>query len=919
MGLAALCARRVQGVFAVTTRVQFASLGLERPACTAFPFPMRTLVQCRPMNRVRWIGILLLSCLGLAVWISLGTAQDSERRDYLPEDLRAQVEALKKAAIDQPTAAGNLESRLDTLWPWINAYSLTGGPMPVNATLQIATAYRALEAMRLDGTKPTGAALESVDDLIHEFGIKDETPKALGRVTLETDDPVHVGSWATIEQTYTVGETPLGPGACVMVAKQLQADGGLLQHDSPEAPHYVSARTSNPSVSLGRTTVPWVGMHGGFRSPAPMPAFQVEHGTLEPGDTLTLVYGDRQGGSEGWRQQTFATDESMLPIYIDFDGSGHFLTPRWPAYEIVGSSVAGVTAVVPSVVTPGEAFDLSIRWEDAAGNRATGIMPAASVTLEGEEFRLISGGGEAIHLIESIQLEKEGIYRFRVASSDGRIETLSNPVWVRRSPPYRLYWGETHTHTGMAEGQGSIGRSYRFAQEDARLDFMGLSEHDIWLDDAEWQAMRQSAEANTVPGKFVAFLGYEWTLRRQWGGHHNVFFRSPGATRVGAQKAPTLTGLYEGLRAKYGTKDVLIIPHAHQAGDWRTNDPEMETMIEIMSMHGTFEWFGNYYLRQGHQVGFLAASDDHRSRPGYSWTSSRQPNSSLSQFGGLAAVQARDKTADSIFDALKRRHAYAVTDAQRIILETNMNGTGMGNRLAYTDKRRLSAKVAGTSPIRRLAVIKNGETVYMKRPLQSSLGNSAKLVIGFESSSEPFFRDNPRGYRPWQGTLEVEGARLAGMRTLHFDNKHKEWARIESDDGNTVRFSTGTRGQADTLLLELEEASPSTTVSFDLEGTREWGKSPVPVRPLRDIAAKKFRVALSEMTDGFARKDLSDSIDRDAVTVELIGGEMPMEAELEFTDTGQLQPGDYYYVRADQLDGARAYSSAVWVGGEPRR
>ena len=32
-----------------------------------------------------------------------------------------------------------------------------------------------------------------------------------------------------------------------------------------------------------------------------------------------------------------------------------------------------------------------------------------------------------------------------------------------------------------------------------------------------------------------------------------------------------------------------------------------------------------------------------------------------------------------------------------------------------------------------------------------------------------------------------------------------------------------------------------------------------------------------------------------------------------------MKPGDYYYVRADQLDGARAYSSAVWVGGEPRR
>ena len=691
------------------------------------------------MTQTRRASYAAVPGIALALWISLGAAQDAGRRDYLESDLRASVEALKTKAVDQPTTAGNLKDRLDILWPWINAYSLTGGPMPVNATLQVATAYRSVEAARLSGAEPTRAVLGSVDGLIHEFGLKDDAPDALGSVTLETGGPVHVGSWATIEQTYTVGSKALGPGSRVMVARQLQADGGRLQHMDPAAPHHVAARTSNPSVKLGRTTVPWTGMHGGFRRPEPMPTFQVQQGTLEPGDSVTITYGDRQGGSKGWLQQTFATDEAMLPIYVDFDGAGHFLTPRWPSYEVLGSAPAGVTAVVPSIVEPGEAFDLSVRWEDSAGNRPTGSMPAASVAVDGKHFGSLEGGGEAIRILPSIRLEDEGIYRFRVASEDGRFETLSNPVWVRRNPPYRLYWGETHTHTGMAEGQGSIGRSYRFAREDARLDFMGLSEHDIWLDDAEWLAMQRAVEANTVPGTFVAFLGYEWTLRRQWGGHHNVFFRSPGAARVGAQKAPTLTGLYEGLRAKYGTEDVLIIPHAHQAGDWRTNDPEMETMIEIMSMHGTFEWFGNYYLRQGHQVGFLAASDDHRSRPGYSWTSSRQPNSSLSQFGGLAGVRAAGKTADSIFDALKRRHAYAVTDAQRIILDMDMNGVGMGDRLADTEKRRLRAHAIGTAPIRRLAVVKNGETVYTSSPLRTTLGGSARLVVGFESSSEPFF------------------------------------------------------------------------------------------------------------------------------------------------------------------------------------
>ena len=871
------------------------------------------------MSSIRSAAFAVLAAAALVLWVSMGRAQDPNDRDYLSTGLRAQVEELQRTASSAPTSAANLKQRLDTLWPWINAYALAGGPMPVNATLQIATAYRALEALRLDGSQPTAAVLGSVDGLVHEFTIKDKQPGALGSVRLETEGPVHVGAWTTIKQTYTVGETPLGPGARIMVAKQLQADGGYVQNSDPDGPHYLSASTSNPAVKLGNTSVPWTGMHGGFRAPMGMPSFKVESGTLETGDTVTIVYGDRSEGSEGWRMQTFATDQAMLPIYIDLDGSGNFLTPRWPGFEVLGNRAAGVTAVVPSIVAPGEEFDLSIRWEDDSGNRATGAMPGATVTLNGERFRRLDADGDAVQLIEAIRLDDEGVYRFQVTSSDGRIEALSNPVWVRKDPPYRLYWGETHTHTGMAEGQGSIVRSYRFAREDARLDFMGLSEHDIWLDDLEWQTMRRAVESNTVPGEFVAFLGYEWTLRRQWGGHHNVFFRSPDAARVGAQVAPTLTGLYEGLRSKYATEDVLIIPHAHQAGDWRTNDPEMETMIEIMSMHGTFEWFGNYYLRQGHQVGFLAASDDHRSRPGYSWTSSRQPNSSLSQFGGLAGVQASEKTADSIFDSLKRRSAYAVTDAQRIILEVDVNGTGMGNRLDYSDRRRLRAKAVGTSAIRRVAVVKNGATVYTSRPLSATLSSNAQIVVGFASSSEPFFRDNPRGYRPWIGSLKVDGARLVGMRTLHFDNKHKEWAKVSANDANTVQFSTGTRGQADTLLLELDGASPSTTITFDLEAAREWGKSPVPVRPTRTVAAKHFRVALSDLSDGFTRKDLSDTVDRDAITLELVGRDQPMEAEIEFADTGEMQHGDYYYVRVDQIDGARAYSSPVWVGGEPRR
>ncbi len=320
----------------------------------------------------------------------------------------------------------------------------------------------------------------------------------------------------------------------------------MLQNGDPGADHYVSVRTSNPNARLVKTTTSWSGMHGGFRSPADLPSFKVAEGRLDPGDTVTVVYGDRSGGSKGWRQQTFESDQALLPLYIDLDGSGNFLTPAWPGFRVAGGVASGVSVVVPSVVEPGEKFDVSIRWEDKIYNRATGGAPAAVVTVNGKQVRKLAAGEPALNVLKGLALDREGAFRYEVRSADGKIGGRSNPVWVRNDPPYRVFWGETHTHTAMAEGQGSLDGSYRYGRDDARLDFMGISEHDSWLDDAEWRAMQRAVEKYTEPGRFVAFLGYEWSVARAQGGHHNVFFRSSKSARVGKQIAPDLSSSLPG-------------------------------------------------------------------------------------------------------------------------------------------------------------------------------------------------------------------------------------------------------------------------------------------------------------------------------------------------------------------------------------
>ncbi len=161
-------------------------------------------------------------------------------------------------------------------------------------------------------------------------------------------------------------------------------------------------------------------------------------------------------GGCGWQLQTFQSEQVLMPIYLDLDGKGRFLSPAWPSFEVEGNEATAVKGFAPSVAEPGEEFELAVRGEDSYYNRATGDIPAYDVTLNGRPFRTIAAREPAVNVLEGIKLDSEGVYRFGFRSPDGKVTGTSNPIWVQRNPAARIYWGETHTRTGMAQGQGSI-------------------------------------------------------------------------------------------------------------------------------------------------------------------------------------------------------------------------------------------------------------------------------------------------------------------------------------------------------------------------------------------------------------------------------------------------------------------------------
>ncbi len=856
------------------------------------------------------LAILYLPALAL---IAQGCTS-AEPDDYLTPDLRERVEALKLEAPESTDDIAVLTDRLDTLWQWANAYSLTGGPVPDALPQLAANANRALRGLQSGALMPVAFVPEFIRHYTREFQIKDEHPGAMGSLRFEPPGPFHAGDRITIQQIYTVGTLGMAEGGGLLV----RAARTGIQAEDATGPNYVTVQSSNPDATL-TSSAPWgnwQGMHFRTRAGQPRPGapravipFRLSGAPLNEGDTITVTYGDTSGGGPGFKLQESSSDQVILHVYVDIEGNGDLLRPAWPSFEVLGrEEVRYVNAVAPSVVAPDEPFTLAVRAEDRMKNLSSGVMPALEVLLGGEPFRTIAAGSPAISLLDDVTLAEPGVYRFSVQNEDGSIRATSNPVRVENDPEHRVYWGETHGHTAFAEGQGSPDGYYRFGRDVARLDFLSLSEHDIWMDDSEWRKLQDLVEEYRIEGEFTTILGFEWTSRSPLGGHHNVFFRdTPGRSRVPNQKAPLLDELYAGLRSENSTDDVLVIPHAHQPGDWTNSDPDLERLVEIQSGHGTFDWFGNKYLQNGFEVGFIGASDNHNGHPGYSGIGNRQ-------LGGLAAVIASENNADAIFSALRDRAAYATT-GERILFEATLNGVRMGTRQDDAAVRRIDSRVNGTAPIDAIDVIKNGTIVYTRRYLESALSEDARVQITFESSTEIHGeRTPPRGGRPWKGSIQVAGATLVGYDDPWFTQPATYRVARDAEDRNRIDFDFPTRGRPKSLVLELRGAGPDTVVTVDMETTTESRGSGGYVRVPQELPANTVRFRLGDLKGQVDRRDYQVLEHTDALSAQIVTEGRALDQEFTFTDQGENRPGDYYYLRVRQIDGSMAWSSPFWVG-----
>ncbi len=718
----------------------------------------------------------------------------------------------------------------------------------------------------------------------------------VGWADVDPVTPVIAGSYGTWTVTYRAGKYGVDDGGTIKICVRTACDWGRFQFEDPKAPNFVTVKT-NSQAALRVRLDPKAYIRPWGRGIV----IDVYDGYLSPGDTVTITIGERSHGSPGSRAQTFCEKTFEFKVVVDCFGTGEFIhLPDTPTLEIISGPAAKLVAILPSTATPDETTWMMVKAEDQWGNPSAGYT--GTVTFQTEDACQglpatyhFTSADQGVHRFEGLRFTTPGIYRVQVEDTEQKLRAESNPLVYQASPlPFRPYWGDMHGQSEETVGTNSVEDYFRFAREKSGVEFCGHQGNDFQITPDVWAEIQRCVREFYEPGRFVTFLGYEWSGNTCAGGDRNVFFATDQATifrtshwqiadksDIQNDRYP-LPVLYEQLR---GREDVLLVPHI---GGRRANleflDPELESVLEIHSAWGTFEWFWEEALRRGYRLGIVANSDGHKGRPGASYPGASQ----FGVYGGLTCIYARELTREALWEALKKRRVYGTT-GERILLDVRCGEHWMGEEFSVTTPPTIQVKVMGTDGIERVELKRGLETIHTVSPVPGEVKNSSLFRIAWSGAR------HVQRHREtvWDGSLVLDKGRIVHAEGYAFDSVAEG---ITSWDSKRVEWRSITTGDTDGILVQVEAPDDaqfhftSAPKSFSL--------------PLRNVQEEPVVFAVGGI--------------RQRIVVQRLSGEKgPRTVEFSYTDTAMPEGWNAYYVRVLQQNGALAWSSPLYITKTP--
>ena len=643
---------------------------------------------------------------------------------------------------------------------------------------------------------------------------EEQVETLFGRAALSSAGPITAGSWGTWKLLYTAGSYGIDENGTLLVAWRFASDWGRPQTSDSSAPNYVSATTDSRSCRVVCRFDP----KGYIRPWRACLAIDVYDGTLLPGDTITITYGDRSGGSSGTRAQTFVEKAFRFRTLIDAQGSGQYVTlPSSPITEIVAGKAERLVVIAPSEAEIRRPFDLVVKAEDGWGNPATSYSGAIVLEeVSGPIANLpdcysFQPGDRGVRRFSNCAVNRPGVFTIRARALDGALTAESNPLKALAEPgPHRPFWADLHGQSGETVGTNSVRDYFAFARDYSALDVSGHQANDFQITAQVWEEIKAAANDANEPGRFVAFIGYEWSGTTAGGGDRNVYFlggqgdlmRSSHAqisdlSDLATDRFP-ISDLHEELA---GRTNLFIIPHVGgRPSDLAYHSATLEPVVEVYSSWGEFEWMLRESIARGYQVGVVAGSDGHKGRPGSSYPGA----SAFGVYGGLTCILASDLTRRAIGEALKARRCYA-TSGQRIIVRATCEDRPIGSQFKLDHPPGFDLEIVGTEELEQIELWRGNELLHSWPEIQERIPDQLRL-----SWKGARVRGRARMAR-WDGALTVERGRILAVEGYAFDSPAEG---LQDWDPNRVSWRSITTGDTDGILVTLE-AKADTLLAVD--------------------------------------------------------------------------------------------------------
>ena len=375
------------------------------------------------------------------------------------------------------------------------------------------------------------------------------------------------------------------------------------QFENPAEPNYTTIVASNNAI-LKYDYDP----KGNVRPWDKTIYIRVVEGYLTEGDTITVIFGERSGGSPGMRIQTFCEESYEFHSLIDPIATRCYQPViNQPIIKIISGKPERFIAVAPTLRRTNEEFSIKFKGEDLWGNPSNKCEDTfylkSNVDVQGLPEKVNIKNGHFSGAINGLKVSEECELEVEFFNQEDTIKFKTNPIVIKENQKLIHYWGDLHGQSEETIGTGSAEEYFTFAKNMAFVDVTGHQGNDFQISGEFWKQLDNLCSKYDKKNTFVAIPGYEWSGNTSLGGDRNVFFPNEGRTIRRSSHAllsdhsdiktdcTTANDLFNALADE---KEFDTLMYAHCGGRYAdiklAHDGRFEKSVEVHSSWGSFEW-----------------------------------------------------------------------------------------------------------------------------------------------------------------------------------------------------------------------------------------------------------------------------------------------------------------------------------------